>query len=84
MSRVGEKLELKLAMLDYIQSLFSKEIYFKFTKGFEVKIDIRNPNNIEGYLHCKSCNIYDEIVIDRMKEAFNEMQKDLEVLKEYE
>ena len=78
------KLEQKLIELEYIQELFSEERYFKITKGFEVRIDIRNPNNIDGYLFCESCNIYDEIVIDRMKQAFNEMQKDLEELKECE
>lgn len=75
------KLEEKLRLLGYKERPSYKNQYMKYVRGETVIINISNKYNIEGYLSVPSCYIYDECVIDRMKEAIKEMQKDLEKLK---
>lgn len=80
------KLEEKLIELGYIKSIFQSR-YIKYYKQTYIYSLIQlSINNDEIRWHTLDCNSsFDEQQdIDNLQQAFNEMQKDLKVCKEYE
>ena len=76
------KLEQKLKELGYEYECLN--IYYKeFNKTLVLTIDLY-PNLIYGRVHCCFAEFHNQQDIDNLQLAFNEMQRDLEVLKEYE
>ena len=75
------KLEEKLIMLGYKEE-FPKGIYNKdiMKPQIALKIDIKNLNNSRVF--CAYCSFKTQQDIDNLQQAFNQLQKDLEVLKD--
>lgn len=74
------RLEQKLDELGYKKETYDKYKYYKFVTRFVVYINIKNRKKIGGSVFVESGYIYDDIVIENLQQAFDEMQKDLEVL----
>ena len=73
------KLEEKLIELGYIKREYSKVQYFKSIYGGIIHLD--TTDLVSTYVEPKYI-IHSQQHIDNLQQAFNEMQKDLEVLKE--
>ena len=78
------KLEQKLQELGY--KYFACGTYTKLYNGHEISIElIVNRTKICGYyLETNTKQFIYQYKIDRLQQAFNEMQNDLEILKECE
>lgn len=78
------KLEEKLIELGYEPSCCFKHIYEKFfTDTLLIKINILDFNHSRVYVYGLGA-FYTQQDIDNLQQAFNQLQNDLEVLKEYE
>ena len=75
------KLEEKLKELRYIKREYSKVQYFKSIYGGIIHLDITDLAST--YVE-PTYIIHFQQDIDNIQQAFNEMQKDLEILKECE
>ena len=82
------KLEEKLIELGYktyenfmLIHSFIKIYYDKWNLIIETGCD--ETNVIECYVDLDGCAIYTQQDIDNLQQAFNQLQKDLELLKEY-
>lgn len=73
------KLEEKLIELGYKQEEYLHFIYFKYINDFYVFINSRNLNKygVERFMKTYS----KQKDIDNLQQAFNELQRDLEILK---
>lgn len=79
------KLEEKLQELGYKNSVFQNR-YIKYYEETDNYILIKLSNckdEIKSYLYWQSA-FYEQEHIETLQQAFNEMQKDLEILKECE
>ena len=77
------KLEEKLIQLGYKKWLSGNDgvqYYLKLTNEVEIEIHIEN-NKIVNYYVFQRRNIFKQELIDDLQQAFNQLQKDLEVLK---
>ena len=75
------KLEEKLKELGYIQDEHNPYGYYKDCQGF-VSIYIYIRFKIKGRVYSITRDYEYQFEIDNLQQAFNEMQKDLELLKE--
>lgn len=80
------KLEEKLIELGYEQIDILINHYVKrFCIGVLIHITFDTSNKCEGYVKELPLYMFDsQSQVDNLQEAFNQLQKDLEVLKEYE
>ena len=79
------KLEEKLIELGYEQDLQNQFIYIKFKRMCDIYAYLNKPKN-QVDLELNNINPLDEqrIKLDILIEEYNELQKDLEMLREYE
>lgn len=80
------KLEEKLVELGYVQDKLFSNIYKKVENRniYIMRLNCRNENKLEyGYIEN---NYYIQVQqdIDNLQQAFNQLQQDLQVLREYE
>ena len=82
------KLEEKLQELGYEQGVTLKHLYFKEIYNTRIMLWLnKSRSNItkdSGVLKNESIYVRKQQEIYNLQQAFNEMQRDLEVLKEYE
>ena len=77
------KLEQKLVELGYLKHTPRSLKYGKFVEGYELLIDT-SIKPFKSYIVMEDFWLNKQSEIDELQQAFNEMQKDLEELKEYE
>ena len=76
------KLEEKLIELGYYQKSKNSRNYFKRLKGrLIIYIYIFQNNELVGCVKQEDTTVIEQCQINRLQQAFNEMQKDLEILK---
>lgn len=80
-----KKLEKKLKKLGYKQDIQNQIIYIKFKRMCDIYAYLNEPKNRVD-LELDNIRPLDEqrIKLDILIEEYNEMQRDLEVLKDYE
>ena len=79
------KLEEKLIELGYEQDIQNQFIYIKFKRMCDIWAYLNEPKNrVDLELHCINPLDEQQMKLDILIEEYNEMKKDLEVLKEYE
>ena len=80
------KLEQKLIELGYKPSIFENRYikYYKETDNYILIQLSKNKNSIMSYSFGSQKAFTNQQDIDNLQQAFNQLQNDLEVLKEYE
>lgn len=74
------KLEEKLIELGYLKDAYNSKVYYKDCYGLH-GININIKNEIKGKVWSVYEGYTSQIQIDNLQKAFDEMQKDLEILK---
>lgn len=77
------KLEAKLIELGYTQDEYNPYVYYKDCIGL-TGISLYIKTKIEGKVWTLYKDFKYQSEIDNLQKTFNEMQRDLEVLREYE
>lgn len=85
MTKLEEKL-LELGYKSYYDSLIHKHhrYYKQFSNIIGMNISIKNDKITVSNVEYGSYFFYKQQNIDNLQQAFNQLQKDLEVLREYE
>ena len=79
------KLEEKLLELGYVGVFVGNDNNIYYTKKTKrIVLDFKCEKIITSYLRLPSLEIDNQKQIKKIQQAFNQLQKDLEVLKEYE
>ena len=80
------KLEEKLIELGYVEDKCYSNVYKKIENKniFIIRLNYKNRNKIDYICIENAYYIETQQDIDHLQQAFNQLQNDLEVLKEYE